>query len=187
MKVKIKRPLSYFGFYLGNIFKAIGLGRWWKSFRDSDGMVSAWFFQVLDKLYGWYLDRTVKVKVDTFDTWNLDNTLAHVIHPALVRFRQLSDERYGCMLTYDEDVPEYLKDLRLGCEKDGFTTDDNVSYHKLREYWVLDEMIFAFGEISNGTENEPDITLGNDAYVAYHERINNGLLLFAKYYRSLWD
>lgn len=187
MKVTLKWRRAYFGYYIGEAFKAIGLGRWWKSFRDSDGKIASYFFKVLDSVYNWYSDRGTRIKIDTFDTWNLDHTLARVIHPALVKFRELSDVRFGCMATYDEDVPDYLKSLRHGEEDFAFSNENNVSYHKLREYWVLDEMIFAFGEISNGTENEPDITLGNDAYVAYHERINNGLLLFAKYYRSLWD
>lgn len=184
MKVKIKQPSSYYGYTLGKTFEKIGLERLWDWFCESK--LSVWFFKILDALYAWHLNRSVKVEVDNFDLWNLDNTLAHVIHPALVKFREVSDTRMGCFFTYDVDVPDYMKSLRMGEEESDVGITDG-SYHKLREYWVLDEMIFAFGEMSNGAENEPDITLGNAAFDAYHERISNGLLLFAKYYRSLWD
>ena len=32
--------------------------------------------------------RTIKIEIDDWDIWNLDHTLAMVIHPALVKFRE---------------------------------------------------------------------------------------------------
>jgi hypothetical protein len=32
--------------------------------------------------------RKIKVHIDNFDCWNLDDTLALIIHPALVRFKE---------------------------------------------------------------------------------------------------
>ena len=55
--------------------------------------------------------------------------------------------------------------------------------------WVLDEMIFAFEHIC-GEDEDWDIGLWKADVVewtAVGNRVQNGLRLFGKYYRGLWD
>jgi hypothetical protein len=104
---------------------------------------------------GKYPNRKVKVEIADHDLWNLDFTLAKVIHPALIKFRS---QLHSCpsTLTFDE----------------------------WKDY--LDKMIWSFEQIVNDEPDEPDITKDNETYLAYHDRIQEGLNLFSKYFRNLW-
>ena len=85
--------------------------------------------------------RTIKVKIDRWDTWSMDHTLAHIVLPML---KQLKESKNGAPCVDDEDVPSPLRSTAPGardrCEED-WDTDDNFFQ---RWDWVLDEMIFAF-------------------------------------------
>ena len=85
--------------------------------------------------------RTIKVKIDRWDTWSMDHTLAYIILPML---KQLKETKHGAPCVDDEDVPSPLRSTAPGardrCEEE-WDTDDNFF---LRWDWVLDEMIFAF-------------------------------------------
>jgi hypothetical protein len=55
-------------------------------------------------------------------------------------------------------------------------------------------MIYAFTEYNNDFKDEnkffskkPIKIVDEDGYREYHNRINNGLRLFGKYFRGLWD
>jgi hypothetical protein len=153
--------------------------------------------------------RTIKVHIDRWDTWGMDNTLAHIILPML---KQLKATKHGAPQVDIEDVPAHLKPTKKALkayEKDG-TTDEQFFE---RWDWALDEMIFAFdSKVNDGWEEqfetgESDIqwkTLEggvsemvrgpNDTKVydwegrkAYEARIQNGFRLFGKYYQNLWD
>lgn len=162
-------------------------------------------------------DRKVSVKIEDHDIWSLSDTLAHIIHPALIL---LKSKRGGSPNVADEDVPEELKSTAAPAKEDEYDVDDN--YHKRWE-WVLDEMIFAFDEIiqdrglelfstgdhdiiwkpldSKMVETSEDkakfyeVTKGpkdtykldQEGYTAFENRINNGLKLFGVYYRGLWN
>lgn len=157
-------------------------------------------------------ERKISVRIDPWDTWSMDNTLAHIVVPML---KQLKTTQHGAPKVDLEDVPEELRPEKLVGEYD---VDEN--YFKRWEY-VLDEMIFAFeskltdwedqfwkvhpeidwndpfetGQVMDGfskvdisplkwkTKGECDWT-GRDAYQA---RITNGFRLFGKYYEGLWD
>jgi len=156
-------------------------------------------------------DRKILVRIDPWDTWSMDDTLAHIILPML---RQLQATKHGSPLVDDEDVPEHLRStasLELTQEeKDWGGIDSN---HHLRWDWALDEMIFAFenklddswqdqfhkGEfkfkmkkLENGMsemirdEKDRD-NIDWDGMKAYQARISNGFRLFGKFYESLWD
>ena len=90
------------------------------------------------------------VKIDRYDTWSMDHTLADIILPML---KQLRDTKHGSPMVDVEDVPEELR--RVGYE-DGSSQfilkfEDQEQYQKdswdithRRWEWVLNEMIFAF-------------------------------------------
>lgn len=91
------------------------------------------------------------VKIDKWDTWSMDHTLAKIVLPML---KQLKATKHGSPMVDLEDVPEELRGTSTA-EYDAQLTFDfyaearkekDVDYelvHK-RWDWVLDEMIFAF-------------------------------------------
>jgi len=143
-------------------------------------------------------EQSVKVKIDSWDTWSMDHTLAHIVLPMLV---QLKQTKHGAPNVDPEDVPEELRpdgEWKKAYEGDG-TTDEN--FFK-RWDWILDEMIWAFNQKcrddweSDYYRYEPDtdeqfglkLVWSDDANrQAHQERMSNGFRLFGKYYEALWD
>jgi hypothetical protein len=82
--------------------------------------------------------RKVKVRIDKYDTWNVDGTLAYIILPML---KQLQATKHGSPYVDDADVPENLRSTSAEPKENEWDTDSN---HFLRWEWVLDEMIWAF-------------------------------------------
>ena len=154
--------------------------------------------------------RKLEVKIDNWDIWGLDHTLALIIHPALV---YLKENKQGAPDVDDSDVPDALKSTSASTKESEHDTDDN--FFKRWDY-VLDEMIWAFSQHTNDdwdiqfTSGQHDITWKpveingqecyemergpNDTYVYDHEaaklhyeRMQRGTILFGKYYKHLWD
>ena len=155
------------------------------------------------------------VKIDTYDTWSMDHTLAHIVLPML---RQLKATKHGAPLVDDQDVPEGigLRSTEAPAKENEWDIDSN---HFQRWDWVLDEMIFAFecklddswedafreGEIDwksvpcawdeNGKPTMYEMQDGpNNTYKCDYDgmkvvqdRIQNGFRLFGRYYQNLWD
>ena len=117
-------------------------------------------------------EQKISVKIDPWDTWSMDVTLAHIIVPML---KQLKETKHGAPHVDDEDVPEHLRKSAAPPTENDWDTDDN--YFK-RWDWVMDEMIFAFESKQNCTWTEKYVN---------QVRIINGLRLFGKYYEGLWD
>jgi hypothetical protein len=158
--------------------------------------------------------RKIYVRIDRWDTWSMDDTLAYIILPML---KQLREQTHGSPHVDDEDVPEYLRstaapELSQG-EKDTGHVDDN---HHARWEWVLGEMIHAFETKAGDLQDwEEQFTTGEydlqfkkidasgtsemvygpkhtaktdyEAQKEYADRIQNGFRLFGKYYQSLWS
>jgi hypothetical protein len=153
------------------------------------------------------------VKIDYYDTWNMDSTLSPIILPML---KQLQVTKQGAPFVDDEDVPEELRSTSAPAKENEWDTDDN---HFKRWDWVLDQMIWSFEQL-NDDENDSQFHTGvhdvksvacewdengkatmyqmvkgendtshfdGDGYKAHHEKIQVGLTLFGKYYRNLWD
>lgn len=133
----------------------------------------------------WQERYRVSVKIDPWDTWSMDHTLAEIALPMLV---QLKQTKHGAPSVDPEDVPENLRPGKLEIEqyeKDG-TTDE--LFFK-RWDWVLDEMIYAFHTKVQGDEvyMRFDPATQREEMQAEQERISNGFRLFGKYYEALWD
>jgi hypothetical protein len=153
-------------------------------------------------------ERKIKVEIHDHDVWSFDNTLAHIVHPALVRLREI---KHGAPNTDDQDAPEHLRSTAAAPKENDWDTD---ALHFKRWDWILDEMIWAFGqEIADPNwENQfhhgkfDDEFIDNDdgtvtwrqksgstyrfdreGWQAHHARMQNGFRLFGKYYSSLWD
>lgn len=157
------------------------------------------------------------VKVDYWDTWDMDYSLALITLPML---RQLQASKHGAPFVEDEDVPEALRSINAPTKENEWDTDQN---HFKRWDWVMAEMIFAFESRLDDTWKKTfqsgDFDLisvpiddeGNEIpkkgaklfrwehganhtykcdYEAMREvelRIQNGFRLFGRYYQNLWD
>lgn len=142
------------------------------------------------------------IRIDNYDVWSMDQTLAEIIHPMLVT---LQKQKHGSPWADDADVPEKLKSTSAPKPKNVNDLDDN---HHKRWDWVLNEMIFAFDlsrrdwtmdyysfEKLDKDDPEYDNHLFGmkmdfvkvDDRKEVQARIVNGRRLFAKYYENLWD
>ena len=149
MKVNLRKPISYSYSWIG---KKITKAK--QTFKPKD-----------------------TVKIDYWDLWSLDISLAQVIRPALVAFSKVNYS-YG---TVDvEDLPEHTA-LFTDLEK---------------WQWIVSEMIWAFEKIADPHYDneffvksefaEFGLEYNSQAAKVVEDRINNGLRLFGKYYRALW-
>lgn len=121
-------------------------------------------------------NRKVKIEIESFDTWNMDHTLALIISPMLV---QLQAKKAGAPPVENEDVPEHLRWVPSSfCYEEA----GNDPFWFDRWDYVLTEMTFAFQYLS-----KEDSFLDPQADERRYNRVKNGLRLFGKYYLSLWD
>jgi len=129
--------------------------------------------------------RKIKIHIDKYDTWNMDHTLSLIILPML---KQLKATKHGSQIVDDEDVPPHMRHSDPKVTEEGWDAGDNWIHYKWE--WVLNELIWTFETLSNDdweyqffNEKEFD----KEGHKQYNERIANGLRLFGKYYRGLWD
>jgi hypothetical protein len=152
--------------------------------------------------------RTVKIKIDDYDAWGVDHTLALIVVPLLKR---LKEKKQGAPHVDDEDVPDRLKSTNappLTEEEKNYGSPDANWFHRWE--WILDEVIWSFNQIldeeselqfskdkdPSKPSNEPGLSFREsmnrmdfdiEAYKAHQDRIQNGMCLFGKYLRGMWD
>jgi hypothetical protein len=172
--------------------------KWVDRWADRIQPISTAIRVVLD-----YVHPPIKyVKIDRWDTWSMDHTLAHIILPML---KQLDKEKHGAPYTNDEDVPEYLRSHMAQPKENEWDTD---SLHFMRWDWILAEMIWAFEQqlkdddeseffdhseckdlkdIKDWNERISKVKVDNEGLEAHQKRKANGFKLFGRYYQNLWD
>ena len=167
------------------------------------------FYNIPNRLFLDERTQKINVKLDKWDTWSMDHTLAHIVVPML---KQLKETKQGAPNVDMDDVPKHLQPTpkeEIAYQKNGET---DPKFFK-RWDWVMDEMIFAFeSKLEDWEEKfysgEPDIVWTkeegselfrmekgpNDTFEIdmkgrkeYQDRISNGFRLFGKYYEALWD
>jgi hypothetical protein len=150
----------------------------------------------------WFDRRTqkVKVKIDRWDTWSMDSTLAPIILPMLV---QLKATKHGAPWVDMEDAPKELRATKAQQNKYANAGDVDPKHFE-RWDWVMDEMIWAFeqkcrddwqddyyGDYVEDQKNGPMAGsfewIDRDGMNAHQERMTNGFKLFGKYFENLWD
>ena len=196
---------------------------WWREIDYDEPWVQR-VVKVLDPVMGvWrdFLDFVHPpinyVKIDNYDTWNMDSTLSPIILPML---RQLRKDKHGAPYVDDADVPANLRSTTPAAKKAKKEPGDTDGNHFKRWDWILDEMIWAFEELVDDTwekqyfsgksdytwipskeldakgrpltyemKKSPKDTRKYDkkGWTKHSERIDNGVRLFGKYYRALWD
>ena len=142
----------------------------------------------LSKALQWFLDRVHPriqyVRIDPYDIWSMDSTLAVIILPML---EELKRKKHGSPLVDPVDCPEELYPTEEAGANNGYT--DNTLHE--RWAWVLDEIIWTFQQLHPDSEWDTkfhtDKGFDQEGYRAVEERISNGLRLFGRYYRGMWD
>ena len=159
------------------------------------------FESFLDKLYNATINKIIgkrqtqkiKVHIDDYDVWSMDDTLAQVISPML---KLLKEKKHGSAYVDNADVPEELQHP---------VTDDPDHDSLVEKRWdyVLNEMVWAFEQKARGdwesgfyefedVADSPPFNLrfkknDVDGYRAHQARMTNGFRLFGKYYEALWN
>jgi hypothetical protein len=149
------------------------------------------------------------IKIDRYDTWSMDHTLADIILPML---KQLNATKHGAPHVDDADVPEYLRSHMAQPKEYEWDTD---SLHFQRWDWVLAEMIWAFEQkvaddaegqffdhsayehlkgktnhdewFKDMSEGASKVKYDEAGHRVWLDRKANGFRLFGKYYEALWD
>jgi hypothetical protein len=194
-------------------YKYIEHPEWVEKWSDRLVPISRAIQRVLDFIH----PQINYVKIDKWDTWNMDHTLSNIILPML---KQLKATQHGSPFVDDDDVPTELKSWACWPKENEWDTD--LNHHK-RWVYVLDEIIFAFehkvddswqdayrsgeidilwvpvdakgNEVPKGEHKYYQMGHGpKDTYVCDYdgikkveERMANGFRLFGKYYQGLWD
>lgn len=159
MKVRIKKYYSYKWFGLLDMFIEDKLGCDWTP--------GAW-------LYNARPNNRIKIKVEAHDIFEARSSLAVINLEVLKEFRNCSSESTPFIKI--EDIPEALHGY---VTEDTFYNEGGFSHEGWD--WILGEMIFAFeyclddGWLDDSKEQD-----------RLEKRCQNGLLLYAKYFRSLW-
>ena len=151
---------------------------------------------ILDKRPG----QKIKVRIDNYDTWSMDHTLAPIILPML---KQLKETKHGAPMVDMKDVPKELRATKK--QLDAYGKNGEVDpKHFERWDWILDEMIWAF-EQKNRDRWEEDYYgpyiesedkrelfgrfewIDDEGRQKHQERMSNGFKLFGTYFENLWD
>lgn len=168
-----------------------------------------WLVNSLDWINGsFFMKRKKRVRIDNYDVWSMDHTLALIIVPML---KKLKDQKHGNPYIDDSDLPADVVAANITAGIDMNEIDSDVLDNRWN--WVIDEMIWAFEQHADSSWNDqyhsgvidmkfiknddgtiemvkgPNDTykVDNDGLKAHQERMANGRRLFAKYYDALWD
>jgi len=131
-------------------------GKWLAEDKNGNNSWLTKFCQWIDS----HKKRKIKVRIDKYDTWSMDHTLANIILPML---KQLQATKHGSPMVDLEDVPEELRitgyddgssQFRLKFEDDEQYQKESWDITHRRWEWVLNEMIFAFEHLIDDTWEE---------------------------------
>ena len=209
MRVRIGPYINWVGPYqLCDMLQKVGVSED-RCHKLGERLAKTWVGDMCQWIYS-KQKRTISVKLDRWDSWSADSTMSIIIVPLL---KQLHETKHGAPMSDDEDVPEGLglRSTEAPPKKDEWVTDEN---HFKRFDWIMDEMIWAHTQLHPHTDWEAQYHTGvhdiqfkelengysemvsgpNDTHVfdvegynAHSARIDNGLRLFGKYYRGMWD
>lgn len=154
-------------------------------------------------------NRRIDIRIDPYDTWSMDDTLARIILPML---KQLKNTQHGSpMMTAHTQTSEGSSQFCFPFYAEG----DEDAWDRGHKEWeeVLDKMIWSFEQIITDWEQQFESGThdtffekveGTDYSIMKHgpnhtykydykgsakhvESMQEGFELFGKYYRNLWD
>ena len=112
-----------------------------------------------------------QIVIHSWDTWNMDNTLALIIHPMLIQLKNTM-HGYPSNLT-EERWNEILDEMIWAFEQ------KNIDWEE--QYYgpfIHDEKHTLGGEFE---------WIDYDGLKAHHKRMSDAFKLFGEYYENLWD
>lgn len=153
-------------------------------------------------------DRKINIDIDPSDTWNLDQTLSFIILPALL---QLRDTSHSYPAKFAEVGGEdYHHQMSFDFYAESHTDALEIKQKEWLE--ILNKMIWAFQQLavesyedkyhygearydfiplpSGGSKMIPKTSnywFDSVGQEEHQKRIQEGIDLFAEYYRDLWD
>jgi hypothetical protein len=164
--------------------------------------------------------RKIKVEIESHDTWNLDNTLALIIYPALLQlkatkqgvpseFGDVGGETWGTQESFEFYQESHDEAWKVGIERWEEILEkmiwsfeqllkgeyDEQYHHGDPKYdWIKSDKTFAnpiTGKVEETFQmvdkNPTEHWYDSVGHLKHEERIQEGLELFGKYYRNLWD
>lgn len=211
MKVKIGPHTNWWGPYqIAQLLRHVGVsddrcheyGKW---------LANTWVNTACEWIHS-KKKRTVKIKIDRYDTWNVDGTLALIILPMLKQLKETKHGSPGSMPAF-----AYTSDSTQLCF-DFYEEDDELAWNTGHQQWteILDEMIWTFEQLQPDCNWEeqywkvhPELDLDDypedegkesipvrwkvegecdwDGRAAHEQRIVEGLKNFGIYFQNLWD
>lgn len=132
----------------------------WREIDYDEPNIEKWSDRLLPICRAWnkFLDfihpQIRYVKIDKYDTWNMDSTLSPIILPML---KQLHATKHGSPNVDDDDVPEELKSTSAPTKENVWDTDAN---HFKRWDWVMEQMIWSFEQLQSDVDWEEQYTSG---------------------------
>ena len=171
-----------------------------ENFLEKTEDVLQWIYNHSINLYLDRKERNIKIRIDRYDTWSMDGTLAHIVVPML---KQLKETKHGAPAVEFKDVPEELMPPDAEAVKKLYMENGEIDENFFKRWeWVLDEMIWSFEQktidwekqyYGEWVEDKSNLLGGHhastdyDGLKAHQARMSNGFRLFGKYYENLWD
>lgn len=184
MKVYIGPYLTWWGpFQIADLLRYVGVSK--DKCHDIGSWLSdTWVGTLCEWVHG-KRERTKKIRIDKYDVWGMDHTLALLIVPLL---KKLKDVKHGSPFIDDEDVPEHIRSTSSKIPFDPSAGESDEFFHD-RWTWVIEEMIWAFEQIVDEDSEAQYFENGydRDGLKAHYDRIKRGTTMFGKYYQALWD
>lgn len=156
-------------------------------------------------------ERKIEIKIDKWDSWNADATIAMLAVPIL---KQLKETKIGYAIVNWEDTPYSKEEWEILSNADLSNCSEEKEIQQsgiVQAVWdhILDMMIYALeccvddweAKYFDFTKTEsmpddlitdtaaflPNVKYDREGHMAEEARIQQGLLWFGKYFRALWD
>lgn len=154
MKVYINKPRHHWL----SPYTILGKIVFWREIDYDEPVIERWnkiltpFSTALMKVLDVVHPQINYVKIDKWDSWSMDHTLSPIILPMLI---QLKKHKHGAPFVDDEDVPAKLHSTTKAAQKVKKNSWDTDGNHFKRWEWVLDEMIWAFTQMTDEDSDAP--------------------------------
>lgn len=144
-------------------------------------------------------ERKVSIRIDKYDTWSMDHTLALIILPMLKQLKETKQGSPGSMLAFQQTSNQDQLTF------DFYGKEDDAAWEAGHKEWdqIMTKMIWSFQQIVDNNweeqyckkspEFDEDFNLIKrgeydwDGMNKHEEKIKEGCELFGKYFRNLWD
>ena len=140
--------------------------------------------------------RKVSIKIDKWDSWNADHTLALIIHPVLVQLKKdthgypgvegMTAKKWNVIL---EKMIFAFNELKKDDWMDQFYSGESdvlIEYcDKNAKKVAKDDPKCVGSTMKKGSKDTTKFD--KRGYAAQYKKIVEGTMLFGKYYQHLWD